>query len=102
MLHGQPKDNRQIAPHVFTGSTTMIGVCVTVIALFRGLKVSMHTYADELLSIDNFIFIASAILSYSAMRKEKNQRLEWWADRIFFTGMLIMLIVGVIIALSTY
>ena len=54
-----PNENKQIAQHVFTGSTTMIGVCITVIALFHGLKVSMHTYADELLSIDNFIFIAA-------------------------------------------
>lgn len=101
-MRNSSNENRQIAPHIFTGATTMIGVCVTVIALFRGLKVSMQTYADELLSIDNFIFIASAILAYSAMRREQNHRLEWWADRLFFTGMLIMLLVGVILALSSY
>ena len=95
------KRNKEIAPHIFSGATTMIGVCITVIALFHGLKVNMQTYADELLSIDNFIFITSALLSYSAMRKE-NSKLEWWADRLFFAGMLIMLVVGFIIVWSSY
>ena len=96
-----PKNNKEIAPHIFSGATTMIGVCITVIALFHGLKVNVQTYADELLSIDNFVFIASALLSYSAMRKE-NARLEWWADRLFFIGMLMMLVVGLIIVWSSY
>jgi len=95
-------DNKQIANHIFSGSTTMIGVCITVIALFRVMKVSMQTYADELLSIDNFIFIAAALLSYSSMRRENNRRLEYWADRLFFTGMIVMLIVGILIVLSAY
>lgn len=102
MARNTSGENRQIAQHIFTGSTTMIGVCITVIALFRGLKVSMQSYADELLAIDNFIFIAAALLSYSAMRKEDNARLELWADRLFFAGMLLMLAVGVIIVFSAY
>lgn len=102
MARNSPGENRQIAQHIFTGSTTMIGVCITVIALFHGLKVSMTSYADELLSIDNFIFIAASLLSYSAMRKENNVRLEYWADRLFFIGMIIMLMVGVVIVFSAY
>ncbi len=94
--------NKQIANHIFTGSTTMMGVCITVIALFRVMKVSMQTYADELLSIDNFVFIASTLLAYSAMRRENNRKLELWADRLFFAGMIVMLIVGVLIVLSAY
>lgn len=102
MARNNSGDNRQIAQHVFTGSTTMIGVCITVIALFHGLKVNMQSYADELLGIDNFIFITAALLAYSAMRREDNARLEFWADRLFFTGMIIMLLVGVLIVLSAY
>jgi hypothetical protein len=102
MAKNSSGENRQIATHVFTGSTTMIGVCTTVIALFHGLKVSMQSYADELLGIDNFIFIAAALFAYSAMRKEDNSKLELWADRLFFTGMIIMLLVGVVIVLSAY
>lgn len=98
----QTDRNREIARHVFTGSTTMVGVCVTVIALFRVMKISMTTYADEILGIDNFIFIIAALLSYSAIRKENNTRMERWADILFFTGMLIMMLVGIIIVFSTY
>lgn len=102
MSKNTSRDNRQIAQHVFTGATTMIGVCITVIALFHGLKINMESYADELLGVDNFIFITSALCAYSAMRKEDNARLEYWADRLFFTGMIIMLLVGVLIVLSAY
>jgi len=101
-MKNSSSENKQIANHIFTGSTTMIGVCITVIALFRVMKASMQTYADELLSVDNFIFIAAALLSYSAMRRENNGRLEYWADRLFFTGMIVMLIVGILIVLSAY
>jgi len=101
-MKNQPSDNREIAHHVLSGSTTMIGVCITVITLFRVLKASMSTYADELLGIDNFIFIAAALFAYSALRKDNNARLEWWADRLFFVGMIVMLIVGLMIVLSTY
>lgn len=98
----QTERSREIARHVFTGSTTMVGVCVTVIALFRVMKISVQTYADEILGLDNFIFIIAALLSYSALRKENNIRMERWADVLFFTGMLIMLLVGLIIVFSTY
>lgn len=80
----------------------MVGVCVTVIALFRVMQISMKTYADEILGVDNFIFIAAALCSYSAIRKENNTRMERWADVLFFSGMLIMLVVGIIIVFSTY
>jgi len=98
----QTDRNREIARHVFTGSTTMVGVCVTVIALFRVMQISMKTYADEILGLDNFIFIIAALLSYSALRKENNARMERWADVLFFSGMIIMLLVGVVIVFSTY
>lgn len=101
-MKNSSSENRRIATHIFTGSTTMIGVCITVIALFRVMKVSMQTYADELLSIDNFVFIAAALLAYSSMRRENNRRLEYWADRLFFAGMIVMLLVGILIVLSTY
>jgi AraC-like DNA-binding protein len=42
--------NRNIADHIFNGSITMSGVCVTIIALFRVMKIGLLTYADEILS----------------------------------------------------
>jgi hypothetical protein len=89
--------NREIAHHILSGSTTMIGVSITVIALFRIMHTSLETYADELLGFDNIIFICSALFAYGAIRKENNRRLERLADITFLTGMIIMLIAGILI-----
>ncbi len=94
--------NKQIAHHIFAGSIAMMGVCVTVIALFSVLQVSLKTYADELLAVNNFIFITAALLSYTSMRKDAYSRLEYIADRLFFAGMIIMVIVGVMIVMIAY
>ena len=80
----------------------MIGVCITVIALFRVVKFNMETYADEVLGVDTFLFILSALLSYLTLRNNTLYRTERWADIVFFTGMLIMVIVGVIIVFTAY
>ncbi len=98
----QSNRNKQIASHILTGSTTMVGVCFTVIALFRVMKVSLQTYADETLAVNSCIFICSAIFSYASLRKEKNRVLELLADILFFLGMLVMLFVGFLIVYSTY
>lgn len=101
-MENKNRRSRDIAHSIFSGSTTMIGVCITVIALFRVVKISMKTYADEVLGIDTFLFIVSALLSYLTLRNNQLYRTERWADGIFFAGMLIMVIVGLIIVFTAY
>ncbi|PZF72997.1 hypothetical protein [Taibaiella soli] len=101
-MNRETERSRDVARHVFSGSTTMIGVCITIIALFRVMKIGMRTYADEVLGLDNFIFIAAALCAYSAIRKDNNIRMERAADLLFFAGMAVMLVVGLIIVFSTY
>lgn len=93
---------RNIADHVFNGSITMSGVCVTIIALFRVMKIGIVTYADEILALNTFIFLASAMLSYISLRKEENTLSETIADILFFIGMTSMLLVGTIIVFTAY
>ena len=93
---------RNIADHVFNGSITMSGVCVTIIAFFRVMKIGIVTYADEILSLNTFIFLASAMFSYISLRNENSNLSETIADILFFIGMLSMLIVGVIIVFTAY
>jgi hypothetical protein len=97
-------EQKSIAEHVFGGSTTMIGVCLTVIALFNSLRRIagnvLTGYADEILAIDAFIFTISAIISYSSLRRGNDRKREWIADITFFFGMGIMAIVGVIIVIN--
>ncbi len=75
----------------------MIGVSITVIALFRIMHTNIETYADEILGFDNLVFIASTIFAYSSLRKENNRKLERLADIFFLLGMITMLIVGIMI-----
>jgi uncharacterized membrane protein len=96
------EDNKKIASYVFSGSNTMVGVCITVITLFRVMKTGLQTYADEILAFDISVFIMASILSYAVLRKAENKRLEKWADIFYYTGMIIMFFVGLIIIYTTY
>lgn len=94
--------NRNIADHIFNGSITMSGVCVTIIALFRVMKMGILTYADEILALNTFLFLTAAMFSYVSLRKENSSFSETIADILFFTGMISMLLVGIIIVFSAY
>jgi hypothetical protein len=93
---------KTIAEHIFNGSITMSGVTVTIIALFRVMKIGISTYADEILSAATCIFFASAMLSYIALRKEADNIYETIADILFFLGMVVMLVVGIIVVYTSY
>ncbi len=93
---------RQIASYIFSGSNTMVGVCLTIITLFRIMKTGLQTYADEVLAYDTSIFIIASLLSYIALRKTDNQLIEKMADIFFFTGMIVLFVVGLMIIYTTY
>lgn len=95
-------NDKKIVSSILSGSTTMAGVCITIIALFRVMKISIETYADEILSINTLLFTASALLSYMALRKENYKRIEQIADAFFITGMIIMLLISFIIVFTAY
>lgn len=96
------KNNKDIAHHIFSGSTTMIGVCITVISLFRIMKIGKETLADEVLGLDTLVFIFSCFLSYLCLRNSELKYIETIADFLFFIGLFLMLIVGFIIVFTTY
>ncbi len=101
-MNSNTEDNNKIASYVFSGANTMVGVCLTVITLFRIMKTGIQTYADEILALDISLFIIASILSYAVLRKEKNKYLEKWADLFYYAGMIIMFFVGLIIIYTTY
>jgi len=102
VMQKQTEENKRVASYVFSGANTMVGVCLTVITLFRIMKTGVQTYADEILALDTSIFITASLLSYLAIRTENNEKLEKWADIFFFTGMIILFFVGLIIIYTTY
>ena len=95
---------QDICIHIFTVSSAMVGVCLTVIGLIRVVITlgTADTLADDLLAADALLFLISCLLSYWALRSRglrRMHRLEKIADGIFIVAMIGMV---VICALITY
>jgi Kef-type K+ transport system membrane component KefB len=95
---------QDICIHIFTVSSAMVGVCLTVIGLIRVVITlgRADTLADDLLAGDALLFLLSCLLSYWALRSRsirRMHRLEKVADAIFIIAMIGMVI---ICALITY
>src|SRR6059036_776672 len=93
-----------ICIHIFTVSSAMVGVCLTVIGLIRVVITlgRADTLADDLLAGDALLFLISCLLSYWALRSRtlrRMHRIEKIADAIFIVAMIGMV---VICALITY
>ncbi|HEX9425384.1 MAG TPA: hypothetical protein VF899_19235 [Pyrinomonadaceae bacterium] len=93
-----------ISIHIFDTSATMVGVCLTVIGVFKlifQLK-SISTWADDLISVDAMLFLSSCGLAYWALRTRSIKRrhlTEKVADLIFLGALTLM---TAICALITY
>jgi|SRR5689334_15987228 hypothetical protein len=95
---------QDICIHIFTVSSAMVGVCLTVIGLIRVVITlgRADTLADDFLAGDALLFLVSCLLSYWALRSRsvhRMHRLERIADAIFIVAMIGMVI---ICALITY
>ena len=95
---------QDICIHIFTVSSAMVGVCLTVIGLIRVVITlgRADTLADDLLAGDALLFLISCLLSYWALRSRslrRMHRIEKIADGIFILAMIGMVI---ICALITY
>jgi hypothetical protein len=95
---------QDICIHIFTVSSAMVGVCLTVIGLVRVVITlgTADTLADDFLATDALLFLISCLLSYWALRSRglrRMHRLERIADGIFIIAMIGMV---VICALVTY
>src|SRR5881275_3749093 len=79
---------QDICIHIFTVSSAMVGVCLTVIGLIRVVITlgRADTVADDLLAGDALLFLISCLVSYWALRSRsvyRMHRLEKVADAIF-------------------
>ncbi|HEX3619665.1 MAG TPA: hypothetical protein VHU16_04780 [Candidatus Udaeobacter sp.] len=94
-----------ISIHIFTVSSAMVGVCLTVIGLVRVVITlgRADTLADDLLAGDALLFLISCLLSYWALRSRGSRRmhrLEKIADGIFIVAMIGMVIICAVITYS--
>jgi uncharacterized membrane protein len=93
-----PRLEEDICIHIFTVSSAMIGVCLTVIGLIRVVVTlgKADTLADDFLAMDALLFLTSCLLSYTAMRSRnlrRMHRIERLADFIFIVAMVFMAII---------
>jgi hypothetical protein len=94
-LEGRSALEEDVSIHIFTTSATMVGVCLTVIGLFRlmlQLK-SVGTLADDFLCIDSMLFLVSCGLAYWALRTrntKRRHRTEKIADVLFLLALSLM------------
>lgn len=96
-------NSTQISIHIFSVSATLVGVCLTVIGIFRaiGELKNFSSLGDNILAINALIFLASCIFAYSSLRSHdeiKRHKLERIADILFIFGLSLMAIVCAIIA----
>ena len=111
-MEGETNGNRDsdthleqdVSIHIFTVSSAMVGVCLTVIGLIRVVITlgRADTLADDFLAGDALLFLLSCLLSYWALRSRsvhRMHRMERIADAIFIIAMIGMV---VICALITY
>lgn len=99
--HPSSNDDRleaDLCIHIFTVSAAMVGVCLTVIGLFRvitDLK-NISSIGDDLLVLDALMFLCACILSYYAIRRRgarRSLRAERIADVLFLAALSLMVVV---------
>jgi hypothetical protein len=86
-------DSQQnLSGHILPNAATMVGVCVTVISIIKGMHIGYPgLIIDKVLALDSMIFLASAACSYFAMRFARQAaRVENIADGTFMFGLLLM------------
>ena len=94
--NGKKRDlEEDICIHIFTVSSAMVGVCLTVLGLVRVVITlgKADTVADDLLAVDAVLFLVSCFVSYAALRSRRAprmHRLERVADGVFILAMIVM------------
>ncbi len=80
------------SPHILNTSATLLGLCFIVLTSVKVSKMQDSTLIDETTAIAIILFMASSILSFLSMRREKgvNDRLEKIADFIFLFGLVVL------------
>ena len=96
--NNKTKLEEDICIHIFTVSSAMVGVCLTVIGLIRVVITlgKADTLADDLLACDALLFLTSCLLSYGALRARsfcRMHRIERAADVVFITAMVVMTLI---------
>ncbi len=91
---------KDVSRHILPVSSTMVGVCMTVITLMQLVpKDRVASWSDNLIAIDGLFFLGSTIFSYWSLRSDNNSaKAESFADTLFLLGMILMVIISFLVA----
>lgn len=93
----------ELCVHIFSASAALVGVCLTVIGLFRVVSRlrQIDSLADNFLAVDALGFLIACTLSYFGIRSRNRERRRWvetLADRVFLLSLGIMTLICALIA----
>jgi len=94
---------RQLSGYIFSVSAGLVGVCLTVIGLFRLFRQpgEVQSVADNLVAINAMLFLFACLFAYLALRSDRErrwQRLERVADALFLLGIFGMVLISGLVA----
>lgn len=91
-----------LSAHILPTAATMVGVCMTVLSIGRLTRAGrLGVFIDKMLAFDGVIFLASAVLSFVAIRiAVKDESVEMWAEQLFLIGLTLCALVAVVIAFA--
>ena len=91
-------NDNDLSHHILPNSATMVGVCIMVISIVKGMPPdTVNYFIDKALAVDCVLFMASALFSFLSIRLEKSTLgLERWAEIIFIFGLVSLTVIAVI------
>jgi hypothetical protein len=94
------KTDDDLSHHILPNSATMVGVCIMVISIVKGMPAdTVNYFIDKALAVDCVLFMVSALFSFISIRTETSAMiLERGAEVIFVFGLISMTIIAVVFA----
>jgi hypothetical protein len=94
---------RELNVHIFSVSAQLVGICLTVLGLFRVMTrlQGVSRIADDLLALDAIAFLTACVLAYASLRsraRPQRRALERVADVCFGVALVLMTAVCMLIA----
>ncbi|WP_316815840.1 hypothetical protein [Pedobacter nyackensis] len=90
------------SPHILNTSATLLGLCFVVLTSIKVSKMEDSTLIDETTALAIILFMASSILSFLSIRKERNthDHLEKIADFIFLSGLIVLFLTTMMVTFN--
>ncbi|MCB9321194.1 MAG: hypothetical protein H6570_18060 [Lewinellaceae bacterium] len=98
-------DNHQRSPHILNASANLLGLCFIVLTSLKVFNFRTGSFIDEFTAVDILLFVASTILSFLSLRSKtitRINRYENWADYLFLSGLILLLIIAIAITFTAF